>query len=573
MIGIINFVVPAGCGINATTLPPSARVLSDCRQRSGVFDDKSVVCGQPVLLDVEGLLALPVGAALSFVAPIYVEYHPALSSVSVEDFRQAAARPSVRGKLVLVTSDMDFALSLLGSPAAPCAIALKASEAAGPASTETAGVLLDHGLRLFGAEAPPLGVWGGIATPEGAAAFLATGASFVVVEHLHWLTSEVLLPEETQQRLRSLKLDSSSVITAGVGVQWRFFDKGNSKAVRNLKNLLAQRDQEGAQPGTVALSLDVSNLSVSSLSSNELTPLGIDAAFAATFVERFGMDTCAALAGFTAKALECWGNAPDVYQDFLNGQIVSDFGVRFPIIQGGMSWISDSLDFATAVADAGALPTLAVGMRSPADMDRDFSGVAEVMQGKPYAMNVLVLDENPRRDGQLAWLEEKRPPFVVVAAGAPAFAGEMRRKGLEVIYLASDIGLLRMAAEAGIRFVVLEGSEAGGHVGRLTMLTLAQAALELRRAEPKLLEGVHIILAGGVSDGPSALRAAILGADAVQMGTAYLASREIVATGALSEIFQKNILSARFAGTCITGKASDYACAPWKHRRSVPFAN
>lgn len=556
MIGIFNFVVPAGCGINATALPSSVRVLFDCRQRASSFDDQSVMCGQPVLLDAEGLLALPASAALSLVAPIFVEYHPTLASVSVEDFRQAAAEPSVRGKLVLVTSDMDFASSLLGSSAAPCAIALKASEAAGPASTETAGVILDHGLRLFGSEAPPLGVWGGIATPEAAAAFLATGASFVIIEHLHWLTSEIMLPEETQQRLRSLKLDSSSVITAGVGVQWRFFDKGNSKAVRTLKNLLAQRDQESVLPGTaLALSVDASNLSVSSLSSDELTPLGIDAAFAATFVERFGVDTRAALAGFTAKALECWGNAPDVYQDFLNGQIVSDLGVRFPIIQGGMSWISDSLDFATAVADAGALPTLAVGMRSPADMDRDFSGAAEVMQGKPYAMNVLVLDENPRRDGQLAWLEEKRPPFVVVAAGAPAFAGEMRRKGLEVIYLASDIGLLRMAAEAGIRFVVLEGSEAGGHVGRLTMLTLAQAALELRRVEPKLLEGVHIVLAGGISDGPSALRAALLGADAVQMGTAYLASLEIVTTGALSEVFQKNILSAKFAGTCITGES------------------
>ena len=94
--------------------------------------------------------------------------------------------------------------------------------------------------------------------------------------------------------------------------------------------------------------------------------------------------------------------------------------------------------------------------------------------------------------------------------------------------------MLRLALEAGVRYVVCEGYEAGGHVGQHSTLTLAQMLLDLKRHTPSLFQNCRVILAGGIFNRETAFMAAMLGADAIQMGTAYLATREIVETGALT---------------------------------------
>ena len=177
------------------------------------------------------------------------------------------------------------------------------------------------------------------------------------------------------------------------------------------------------------------------------------------------------------------------------------------------------------------------------------------MGSRPYAVNLIALAENPALDEQLAWVEEVRPPFVAIAAGDPAYAIRLREKGIEVIYVTGDEGLLRLALEGGVRWLVLEGQEAGGHVGAHSSLTLHQMALELKRREPELFQGRYLVLAGGIFNRDTALRAAMLGADAIQMGTAYLATREIVGTGALSRLYQRVILNAAPGATALSGES------------------
>ena len=144
---------------------------------------------------------------------------------------------------------------------------------------------------------------------------------------------------------------------------------------------------------------------------------------------------------------------------------------------------------------------------------------------------------------------------MAIAAGDPAYAIRFREQGIEVIYVTGDEGLLRLALEGGVRWLVLEGQEAGGHVGAHSSLTLPQMALELKRREPELFQGRYLVLAGGIFDRETALRAAMLGADAIQMGTAYLATREIVATGALSRLYQRVILDAAPGATALSGES------------------
>ena len=92
-------------------------------------------------------------------------------------------------------------------------------------------------------------------------------------------------------------------------------------------------------------------------------------------------------------------------------------------------------------------------------------------------------------------------------------------------------------------------------MGSLSTLTLAQTALELREEQPELFSQAKIILAGGVVDQETAFRAAMLGAQGVQMGTAYLATEEITATGSLSPLYQEMIIAAQPGRTVVTGES------------------
>ena len=122
------------------------------------------------------------------------------------------------------------------------------------------------------------------------------------------------------------------------------------------------------------------------------------------------------------------------------------------------------------------------------------------------------------------------------------------------MYIAPDEALMRLALEAGVRYVICEGYEAGGHVGPHSTLTLAQMVVNLKRRSPSLCQNCRLILAGGIFNRETAFIAAVLGADAIQMGTAYLATREIVETHALTALYQQMILESPPGETVVSGQ-------------------
>ena len=113
-----------------------------------------------------------------------------------------------------------------------------------------------------------------------------------------------------------------------------------------------------------------------------------------------------------------------------------------------------------------------------------------------------------------------------------------------------------------MRYVVFEGYEAGGHVGQHSTLTLAQMVLDLKRRTPSLFQNCRVVLAGGIFNRETAFLAAMLGADAIQMGTAYLATREIIETGALTALYQRMILQSPPGEQPFRGSTPDFGCGP-----------
>jgi len=442
-------------------------------------------------------------------------------------------------------------------------LAIKGSEAAGFVSTENLLPLYiaTKALAANGTGETGLMAWGGIGTAQAAAALLAVGLRGLVFESLHWQTDLVDLDADLREKLSKIRPEHSEVIGLSLGIPYRAFNKGNSLAVKNLKEYAGSLC--GADIGPDEQEFFVQKIVQeavppldSTFSRNELIPLGIEAAFAQSFADRYGGETEEAIRGFQGAIDSILAGAPDKLNAFSQGEILSHLGTRYGLIQGAMSWITDVPEFALSVAEAGALPTIALGLLPVSELDKKLGSIKDALGDRPLAVNVITLQENPFREQQLKWIRDLKPRFAVIAAGEPSHARELLEAGVEVIYIAPNLKLLELAFSAGIRFVICEGNEAGGHVGEHSTFTLAQMIQQRRLNDPAVFEGCFIILAGGVCSRESAFIAAMLGADAIQVGTAYLATAEIVETGALSTLYQKMILDSKPGGTVVTGEAT-----------------
>ena len=460
-----------------------------------------------------------------------------------------------------IIGDTELLAAILKDSSGIGRIVLKGCEASGFVSGETTMTLYSMVREMLRTASKPLDIliWGGVSTPEAAAAFLSTGAAGIVFESVHWLTDMVAIDDLQRRRLSKLRLDSTDLVGLDLQVPCRLFNKGNSRAFKEIKAFEdslygAGIEEESRRSFVSRVHAGALHPLESRFGQDEAIPLGVEAAFAASFVERFGTGTEAAVKAFMDEIRHVCRLAEAKKECFLDSPAAGEMGTLYPFIQGAMSWITDIPEFALRVADAGGLPTIALGLMDAEALDRRLGRLPGIMGGRPYAVNVVSLAENPFRETHLAWIKKQRPRFVVIAGGDLSPLRELIKCGIGVIYIAADEALLRLALEAGVRYVVCEGYEAGGHVGQHSMLTLAQMLLNLKRRTPSLFQNCRVILAGGIFNRETAFFAAMLGADAIQMGTAYLATREIVETGALTALYQRMVLESPPGGTVVSGR-------------------
>ncbi|WP_319585642.1 SDR family NAD(P)-dependent oxidoreductase [uncultured Desulfobulbus sp.] len=507
--------------------------------------------------------SLPLLLQETGVENIWVECHPMFF---LDDYYASLKRLRELSKICRcfpIIGDLDLLTAILPDSTGIGRIVLKGCEASGFVSNETTLALyaavkemmprLSHSVDIV--------LWGGVSTPEAAAAFLVTGAQGIVFESVHWLTDLVAIDDGQRQRIANLRLDSTDLIGLDVQVPCRLFNKGNSivcKAIKHYESSLCEAEITEQHRRSFADRVSAGALQplASHFTPDDIIPLGVEAAFAASFADRFGTGTEEAVTSFMAEIRNRCRLAATNKDCFVDSPVAREMGTRYPFIQGAMSWITDVPEFALRVAEAGGLPTIALGMMDAATLDLRLGRLPEIMGEFPYAVNIVSLAENPFRASQLAWIKKHQPRFVVIAGGDLSPLKELLECGIEVIYIAPDESLLRLALEAGVRSVIIEGYEAGGHVGRHSTLTLAQKVLDLRRLHPSLFHKCHLVLAGGIFNRETAFLAALLGADAIQMGTAYLATREIVETGALTALYQRMILDSTPGGTVVSGQAT-----------------
>lgn len=219
-----------------------------------------------------------------------------------------------------------------------------------------------------------------------------------------------------------------------------------------------------------------------------------------------------------------------------SNSICTLFGIEKPIIQAGMIWCS-GWKLALAVSEAGGLGIIGAGSMYP-DILREHLSKMKAHTNKPFAVNLPLL--YPDIEKHIESIIEFKVPIVFTSAGNPkTWTETLKKEGIKVVHVVSSAKFAQKSQDAGVDAVVAEGFEAGGHNGREETTTLCLI--------PAVRKAIHIplIAAGGIGCGKSMLAAFALGADAVQIGSRFVASLESSA----HEAFKNKVIAAQEGDT------------------------
>jgi enoyl-[acyl-carrier protein] reductase II len=198
-------------------------------------------------------------------------------------------------------------------------------------------------------------------------------------------------------------------------------------------------------------------------------------------------------------------------------KITSLFNIEYPIIQAGMIWCS-GWELASAVSNAGGLGLIGSGSMYP-DVLRLHIQKCKAATDKPFGVNVPLL--YPDIEKQMEIIIDEKVKIVFTSAGNPAtWTSILKEKGITVVHVIANTKFALKAEQSGVDAIVAEGFEAGGHNGREETTTMVLIPV-IRKST-----NLPLIAAGGIATGAGMLAAMCLGADGVQMGSRFVASKE-----------------------------------------------
>lgn len=193
------------------------------------------------------------------------------------------------------------------------------------------------------------------------------------------------------------------------------------------------------------------------------------------------------------------------------------FGIKYPIIQGGMIWCS-GWELASAVSNAGGLGLIGSGSMYP-DVLRRHIKKCKAATDKPFGVNIPLL--YPDIEEHINIIIEEGVKIVFTSAGSPKkYTSRFQENGIIVVHVIANKKFALKCVEAGVDAIVAEGFEAGGHNGAEEITTMCLIPMI------KDAVGIPLIAAGGIGSGKAMLAAMVLGADGVQIGSRFIASEE-----------------------------------------------
>jgi enoyl-[acyl-carrier protein] reductase II len=222
-------------------------------------------------------------------------------------------------------------------------------------------------------------------------------------------------------------------------------------------------------------------------------------------------------------------------------KITALFKIKYPVVQGGMIWVS-GWKLASAVSNAGGLGLIGAGSMYP-EVLREHIQKCKKATNKSFGVNVPML--YPDIEKIMDIIIEEGVKIVFTSAGNPKiWTSFLKEKGIIVVHVVSSVKFALKAEAAGVDAVVCEGFEAGGHNGREETTTFTLIPMVKEQV------GIPVLAAGGIASGKGMLAAMVLGADGVQIGSRFVATEESSA----HQNFKNMIIDAKDGDTHLTLK-------------------
>lgn len=427
--------------------------------------------------------------------------------------------------------------------------------------SETAGFVLLQ--ELLDCTSLPVFLQGGVG-PHTAIGALGAGATGVVLD-VHLLFScDSVLAKSLNGFLRDLGSPATVVLGESQGLPCRVYGREGTRMVREMRKFEQSLSEQDApilrNKIEAALRVPAESPDVD----EGLIPLSEDIATARSLADEHNS------AGGIIRSL-VRGMTSDGYSwPFREkSRVCRQHGTLYPIVQGPMAHVSEGAAFLVKVLNGGALPFLALGNMAPS-LAQEKIRLARTETGGTFGVGLIGLEVNRKNyEAHLEIMSRDPPPFAILAGGSVHLAQRVESMGTTCYLHCPTPTVLAEGLRSGLKHFVFEGNESGGHIGSFGSLDLWSAnLLELEKAyqEGISLGDVVVLFAGGIGSGRACAFVAGMTAGLVsrglnvglQMGTAYLATSEVVSTQAITSTYQKLVLETEktvIVGTTVKTRA------------------
>ena len=232
-------------------------------------------------------------------------------------------------------------------------------------------------------------------------------------------------------------------------------------------------------------------------------------------------------------------------------RIENILGIKYPLFQGAMAWISHS-SLVSSVSNAGGLGILGGGSLTKEACREEIRKI-KALTDKSFALNIMLM--SPHSDDLAELAIEEDIKIIVTGAGNPSkYMKKWKEHGIIVIPVVASVALAKRMERLGADAIIAEGTEAGGHIGELTTMVLV----------PQVVDAVSIpvIAAGGIADKRGVKAAFALGAQGVQLGTRFLVAKECT----IPQQYKDEIIAAKDTDSTVTGRITGHPVRVLKNR-------
>ena len=469
--------------------------------------------------------------------------------------RKARGKANEGDRLYLEVTDADTKLGQLK----PDGIIAKGFEAPGWGGEDSSYVLAQKWLARTQL---PLLVRGGVGQ-HAAAALRAAGAAGVVLDDQVLLCDETPLPSELKAELARLNGSETRSLGELLGAPCRVYARPGSEALETAQNMLREAEAAKVAPEDWRARL----MPHVGWGEGQLRPVGQGVGVGAAMGQKRVARVIKAIRKQSFSSLRIAAQQRHLAE---GAPLAASHGTRYPLVQGPMTRVSDHAQFAADVAEAGALPFLALALMRGEQVDELLAETAAKAGDRAWGVGMLGFVPQALRDEQCEAIWKHKPPFALIAGGRPDQAQQFESRGIPAYIHVPAPQLLKMYYEQGARRFVFEGRECGGHIGPIASFPLWEqmiAAL-LDAVDEKSAPEVHVLFAGGISDDVSGAMLAALTAPLAErgirvgglMGTAYLFTKEIVSSGAIVQGYQDEALACRHTTSLETGPGHATRC-------------